>query len=93
MKAPSPALKSKAKDFPARFSGRVPKKIKMLTTVYPHWPPAIKPGTMLEMGQVYDCWVNIHGAVSGWCDNGEKLGVTPGEFDVVEWQDDNGTLL
>jgi hypothetical protein len=31
--------------------------------------------------------VNSHGAVAGWCDNGEKLGVKPGEFDVVEWHE------
>jgi hypothetical protein len=67
----------------------VPKKIKMAKTLYPDlpWMPGIKPGTMLELNMVYDCWVNIHGAVAGWCDHGEKLGVKPGEFDVVEWHE------
>ena len=62
----------------------------MAKTLYPDEVCGIslgKPGTMLELDQVYDCWVNIHGAVAGWCDNGEKLGVKPGEFDVVEWHE------
>ena len=88
--AASPALTQQSKGYPANYRGRVPKKIKMAKTLYPDEVCGIslgKPGTMLELDQVYDCWVNIHGAVAGWCDNGEKLGVKPGEFDVVEWHE------
>lgn len=87
--AASPALAEQSKGYPANYRGRVPKKIKMAKTVYPDlpWMTGIKPGTMLELDQTYFCWVNIHGAVAGWCDNGEKLGVKPSEFDVVEWYD------
>jgi hypothetical protein len=87
--AASPALTTQSKYYPANYRGRVPKKIKMAKTLYPDlpWMPGIKPGTMLELNMVYDCWVNSHGAVAGWCDNGEKLGVKPGEFDVVEWHE------
>jgi hypothetical protein len=86
----SPALRQQSKGYPANFRGRVPKKIKMATTLYPDEVSGIslaKPGTMLELNMIYDCWVNIHGAVAGWCDNGEMLGVKPGEFDVVEWHE------
>jgi hypothetical protein len=65
-------------------------RIKMAKTLYPDEVYGInlgKPGTMLELDQVYACWVSIHGAVAGWCDNGERLGVKPGEFDVVEWHE------
>jgi hypothetical protein len=27
----------------------------------------------------------MHGAVAAICRNGEKLGIKPAEFDVVEW--------
>ena len=85
---PSPALTQQSKIYPANYRGRVPKKIKMAMTLYPDRVCGIscgKPGTMLELDQVYDCWVNMNGAVSGLCANGELLGVKPGEFDVVEW--------
>lgn len=88
--AASPALTHQSKGYPANYRGRVPKKIRMAKTLYPDEVCGIslgKPGTMLELDQVYFCWVNSHGAVAGWCDNGEKLGVKPGEFDVVEWYD------
>lgn len=86
----SPALTHQSKGYPANYRGRVPKKIKMAKTLYPDEIGGIslaKPGTMLELDQVYECWVNSHGAVAGYCDNGQKLGVKPGEFDVVEWHE------
>jgi hypothetical protein len=86
----SPALTRQSDSYPANYRGRVPKKIKMAKTLYPDEIAGFKlgkPGTMLELNMVYDCWVNSHGAVAGYCDNGEKLGVKPGEFDVVEWHE------
>ena len=86
----SPALTHQSKLYPANYRGRVPRKIKMAKTLYPDEIEGIslgKPGTMLELNMVYECWVNSHGAVAGYCDNGEKLGVKPGEFDVVEWHE------
>lgn len=86
----SPALTHQSKLYPANYRGRVPRKIKMAKTLYPDEIAGFKlgkPGTMLELNMVYDCWVNSHGAVAGYCDNGEKLGVKPGEFDVVEWHE------
>ncbi len=43
-----------------------------------------KPGTILRAGMEYPAISNKHGAISGICDNGEKLGVKPGEFNFVE---------
>ena len=86
----SPALTHQSRLYPANYRGRVPRKIKMAKTLYPDEVCGIslgKPGTMLEINMVYDCWVNSNGAVAGYCDNGEKLGVKPGEFDVVEWHE------
>jgi len=34
----------------------------------------------------YDCESNKWGAVSVLAENGQKLGVKPSEFDVVEWK-------
>lgn len=39
--------------------------------------------TILMEGKVYQAVSNRHGAISGICDNGERLGVKPGEFEFV----------
>jgi len=87
----SPALTHQSKHYPERFGGRVPLQIKMLMTVRPDpWCSLArvgKPGTILREGQIYTAWTNSHGAVCGWCCNGEKLGVKPDEFEVVSWHD------
>ena len=43
-----------------------------------------KPGTILYKDIKYKAEANKNGAVSGVCDNGEKLGVKPGEFEFVK---------
>lgn len=43
-----------------------------------------KPGTILRAGMEYSAISNPNGAISGLCDNGECLGVKPGEFEFVE---------
>ena len=48
----------------------------------------IKQGTVLKADQEYYAYSNPQGAISGICDNGEKLGVKPGEFEFLkapEW--------
>lgn len=43
-----------------------------------------RPGTILRAGMEYDAKSNQYGAISGLCDNGEYLGVKPGEFEFIE---------
>jgi hypothetical protein len=82
----SPALKHQSEIYPPRYRGRVPWKIKMACTVRPDLEWLCKTrGTVAVMDEVYECWVNMHGAVAAICRNGEKLGIKPAEFDVVEW--------
>lgn len=61
-------------------------KIKMLETVRPDMPflCADPMNTVLVCGEVYEAVRNAYGAVSGICENGETLGVRPGEFEIVE---------
>lgn len=62
-------------------------KIKMLETVRPDFPfflSSISTDTILFCGKVYEAGKNQYGAVYGICENGEKLGVKPGEFEIVE---------
>jgi hypothetical protein len=61
-------------------------KIRMLKTVRSDLPYmiAVKPGTILCEGKEYAGTSNPHGAISGICDNGEALGVRPGEFEFIE---------
>jgi hypothetical protein len=79
-----PALQRQSEHYPARFRGRVPKRIKMAKTVRPDCP-GCKPGTVALIDSEYDAWTNSHGAVCAVCENGEYLGVKPDEFDVIEW--------
>ena len=62
-------------------------KIKMLETVRPDFPffiVGVHLDTMLIYGEVYEATPNKYGAVCGICKNGKKLGVKPGEFEIVE---------
>lgn len=60
-------------------------RIRMLKTVRPDLPflqPDAK--TILVVGEIYNAVANRNGAVSGVCDNGQCLGVKPGEFEFIE---------
>lgn len=65
-------------------------KIRMRKTVRPDFPLGLvgllgeKPGTILRAGMEYQAISNQNGAISGLCENGEYLGVKPGEFEFVE---------
>lgn len=62
-------------------------KIKMLETVrldFPFFLVSVLLDTMLIYGEVYEATQNKHGVVCGICRNGQKLGVKPGEFEIVE---------
>lgn len=62
-------------------------KIKMLETVRPDFPfllIGVPSDTVLVCGKVYEATKNKYGAVCGICENGQRLGVKPGEFEIVE---------
>lgn len=65
-------------------------KIRMRKTVRPDFPFGIvgllgdKPGTILRADMEYTAITNKNGAISGLCDNGEYLGVKPGEFEFIK---------
>ena len=61
-------------------------KIKMLETVRPDFPllfTGVYADTILICGEVYEATQNKYGAVCGICDNGQKLGVKPEEFEII----------
>lgn len=59
-------------------------KIRILETVRPDILFIAKPGTILRCGEEYEATSNKNGAICGVCENGEKLGVRPNEFEFVE---------
>lgn len=81
----SPALKHQSDSYPASWYGKVPLRVKMAKTVTADTPFLAKPEAVGHTGREYFAWVNSHGAVAIVCDNGEKLGVKPYEFEVTEW--------
>lgn len=58
-------------------------RIKMTHTIRGEHPLS-PPGTILRAGYEYPAKTNKNGAVSGLCNNGEYLGVKPGEFQILE---------
>lgn len=80
-----PALHTRARDYP--FGGRVPKTVRLKTTVSSDWPVALAQGYALRapQGLCYPAWTNSYGAVSAVLADGSKLGLYPHEFEVVEW--------
>jgi hypothetical protein len=80
-----PALHARHIDKGYPFGDRIPSKIRMIKTVASDFaflgnvpPPCI-------VSEVYPAWTNSYGAVSAVHPNGQKLGVKPDEFEVVEW--------
>ena len=59
-------------------------RIIMKTDVLPDIPFLAKPGTTLRAGKEYKAEANKNGAVIALCENGEKMGVKPGEFEFLE---------
>lgn len=60
-------------------------RIKMLENVIPELPFLFsKPGTFLFAGVEYEAMANKNGAIYALCENGEYIGVKPGEFEFVE---------
>lgn len=59
-------------------------RIKMIENVISNIPFLAKPGTFLCAGVEYEAKSNKYGAISALCDNGEWIGVKPGEFEFVE---------
>ena len=59
----------------------------MIKNVRPDFPFGVvsgKPGTILRSGMEYSAISNPHGAICGICENGEHLGVKPGEFEFID---------
>ena len=59
-------------------------RIRMKHDVRPDLIFLAKPGTILRAGMEYNATANKNGAISGICENGEALGVKPGEFEFIE---------
>lgn len=59
-------------------------RIRMIKDVRSDIPILSNYRTVLKSGKTYDATANKHGAVCGRCDNGELIGVRPGEFEFVE---------
>jgi hypothetical protein len=81
-------------EYPARYRGKVPLKVRLAKTVHPDLKEFatlldIKNNTVAHKDNEYYVWVNSYGAVSAILENGEKLGLLPSEFDVTEWHDKN----
>jgi len=73
-----PAIKWRSDSYP--WGVQIPVKVRMRRRVTSDFPPVI----MARAGEMYYAHTNSHGAVSVWIGE-KKLGVKPGEFEVIEW--------
>jgi len=85
----SPALFYQSDNYPPIWRGRVPLRVRMAKTVRPDWP-GVGCSAALEAtkDEKYFAWVNSHGALTAII-NGERLGLKPYEFEVIEWHSAN----
>lgn len=69
------------------FGNRVPKTVRLKTTVKSDWQVVLVEGRELRapQGACYPAWTNSYGAVSAVLPDGSKLGLYPREFEIVEW--------
>lgn len=90
----SPALEWKSDKkgsfaYPEHFKNKVPLKVRMNTTVKPDmFFRKEQVGMRAVYSNEYYAWVNSYGALSAIMPNGEKLGLKPGEFQVIEFHED-----
>jgi hypothetical protein len=86
-----PALHKRSKSYP--FGDRVPRTVKMFTTVVADPMPGITSallqgdGPICPEGQIFPVWTNSHGAVAAVLPDGKHLGLRPAEFEVETWHD------
>lgn len=91
-----PALKHKDTSYPRSWNGRTPKAIRMLRDITPDAICAIADpmrNTRAEKGLEYQAWTNSYGAVCAVFPDGQKIGVKPHEFEVVEWFEADGVTV
>ena len=85
-----PALHLHSADYPLWFQNRTPKKVRVLYDVESElYHYTCDPNDVLQAnrGEEFPVWVNSHGAVAIVFPDGRKLGVKPGEFEVIEWHE------
>ena len=71
--------------YPKQWHNQVPLKVKMNQRVASDFPAIFKPSVECIKGEHYYCWVNSYGALSAILPDGEKLGLKPDEFEVIEF--------
>ncbi len=75
--------------YPKDFNNKVPLKIRMNKTVKPDMIfRKEQVGMQASYSNEYYAWVNSYGALSAILPGGEKLGLVPGEFQVIEYHED-----
>jgi hypothetical protein len=82
-----PALHKRATNDGYPFGNRVPKTIRMTQTVTSDFAFLLPNDhdQVAVASATYPAWTNSYGAVAAVFPDGRKLGVKPGEFEVVEW--------
>lgn len=92
--ATSPALTYKSDKkgsfaYPNYFNNRTPLKVRMTTTVRTDFIVHNEQlSVKAEERKEYFVWVNSYGAVSAIMQDGQRLGLKPGEFEVVSFHED-----
>ncbi|WP_314408823.1 hypothetical protein [Pseudomonas kuykendallii] len=84
-----PALHQQSADYP--FDRRVPKTVRMLRNVTPDPMQIIGLGYLdiptAPAGALIPVWTNSYGAVAAVLPDGQRIGLKPDEFEVVDWID------
>lgn len=71
--------------YPKQWHNQVPLKVKMNQNVGPDMPFLFSSKERCIKDNEYYCHVNSYGALSAILPDGERLGLKPGEFEVIEY--------
>jgi len=89
----SPANLYQSQVYPAEWEQKVPAEIRIVTTVKAYCNEAPLHSLMLATNMVVPCWVNSHGIVYAITDDGRKMQLRPGEFEVTLWVEQEANAL
>ena len=84
----SPALNIRhLAQYPARYNGRVPLKIKCIKTVITDAWFMGDDKAVCEGQKEYHVWVNAYGYTSAILPSGKLIQLKPDEFEVIQWHE------
>jgi hypothetical protein len=89
----SPANLYQSKVYPIEWERKVPAEVRIATTVKAYCNESPLHSLLLANNLIVPCWVNSHGVVYAITDDGRKMQLMPGEYEVTMWVEQEAEAL